>query len=73
MGANRLRLASKRGVVSEGNIYFLTDDEREGVLWAIRLGLAHDEGFAFPRDQNRKILRSARDRLAEPRRNEASS
>jgi hypothetical protein len=49
-----------------GNIYFLTDDEREGVLWAIRLGLAHDDDFSFPRDQNRAILRSARDRLTFP-------
>jgi hypothetical protein len=49
-----------------GNIYFLTDDEREGVLWAIALGLRHDDGFAFPRDQNRAILRSARDRLTFP-------
>lgn len=49
-----------------GNIYFLTDDERAAVLWAIRLGLAYDDGFAFPRDQNRVILRAAQDRLAVP-------
>lgn len=46
-----------------GNIYFLTHDQREAVLWAIRLGLAYDDGFPFPRDQNREILRSAQSAL----------
>lgn len=46
--------------------YILTDDERDGVLWAIRLALKHDDGFAFPRDQNREILRSAQARFACP-------
>lgn len=49
-----------------GNIYFLPDDERMAILWAIALGLAYDDGFPSPCDQNREILRSARDRLTFP-------
>lgn len=52
-------------MTAKGNIYFLTDDQREGVLWAIRLAMAYDDGFSFPRDQNREILGEALIQLGE--------
>jgi hypothetical protein len=42
----------------------LTDAELQGVLWAIDRGLAYDDGFSYPRDQNREILRAARAKIA---------
>ncbi len=44
----------------------LTDAEREAVLWAIGVGYrVLDDGFSFPRDQNRAVLESARAKLTE--------
>ncbi len=41
------------------NIVTLSDDEQAAVLWAIDLALRKDDGFPWPRDQNRVILREA--------------